>query len=161
RADRLADRGHALDRDVLDLPRDVRLPRPRERIKLHRLVALGDRVRRPPPPRRRVLQVARLARGLAVDPEAPTTGTAEQVVNGRAEVLAGEVPEGDLQPAERAVEVHAPALNRDIAVHHLGEMLDLQRIAAEQVRAELLGESLQGWLAPGHGVDLTPAVDSG
>src|SRR5262249_58523200 len=76
RADRLADRGHALDRDVLDLPRDVRLPRPRKWIELHRVVALGDRVRGPAPPRGRVLQVARLAPGLAADPGAPPTGTA-------------------------------------------------------------------------------------
>src|SRR5581483_5641213 len=99
-------------------------PRAREGIELERAVAALDRVAG-------AVGQAALARRLAVDPDRPAARPAEQVVDRRLQRLADDVPERDLEPADRAVEVEAAAFDRHVAPDGVGEVLDRERVAID------------------------------
>jgi hypothetical protein len=55
------------------------------------------------------------------------------LINWDSQFLAGYVPHRLLKTAYRAIKIHRPAPAGDVVVGHLGEMFDVERVAAHQV----------------------------
>jgi site-specific DNA recombinase len=154
RADSLANGSHTLDGRILDVALDDRVPGTGERVELDRgdpavdqpLAALGQRA---------------LAIRVGVDADPVAAGAAEQVVDRLLGDLSNDVPHRQLEPRERAVEVESTALDRHVAPHRLCELLDVERIAADDVGPEVLDHPLERLLASGQRVCLAPAMESG
>jgi len=83
---------------------------------------------------------------------------AEQDVDRGAVALARDVPEGLLEPAHRAPEVHRPALGREVVVGPVHEVGDLRGVAADEIAAEGLHQGDDARVAVGLRVALAPAV---
>ena len=77
-----------------------------------------------------------VAKDVVVDAAAVAHAAAQQLVDGNLEVLAGDVPERDVNGAERAH--HRRAAEVAPAVHVLPVVFDPQRVLAHQVAAHLL-----------------------
>jgi len=137
-ADRLADRREHLDRLALVLLGNEGAPGARQRIELergeplldHRCGSAGVIVRR------RHL----IAPAVGVDPDAVAAGAAEQIVDRLATRLADDVPERLLDAGERRIELERAAPDREVLIGHLGDVLDLERIAPDNVAADLLDQ---------------------
>jgi len=133
-ADRRAILAHRLDR-VADLGRVGREVGPVARVVGERGQvadggeALGLGIEAPPHQR-----LARAAEDVVVDAGLVARGAAEELVGRDAEVLARDVPEGDVERGERAHDRRAPEVGP--AVEVLPVVLDPQRILAEQVALE-------------------------
>ena len=80
--------------------------------------------------------LAGVAKDVIVDPTTVAHVPAEELVDGHLEVLAGDVPERDVDGAERTH--HRRAAEVAPAVHVLPVVLDPQRVLAHQVAAHLL-----------------------
>ena len=126
-----------------------------ERIELERRVALPDDD--PRGRRHRLGRALDLVPAVGVDAHAIAHPAAHERVHGLADALADDVPAGDLDRRERRP-VDLPAVGVDVAVHALGEQLDLGRIEPDVGVLELvdggrdrLGERVRGALA--HAVD--------
>ena len=93
----------------------------------------------------------RLGEDVVVDPRLVARLAAEQLVHRHAEVLAGDVPQGDVDGAQRAHDGRATKVRR--AVQVLPVVLDAQWVLADQV-VRPLGDDLLGGLevAPGAGL---------
>ena len=79
-------------------------------------------------------------------------------MDGRTQLLSGDVPEGLLDAAEGTVEVHAAAPRREVVVGDLHEVFDIHGIAANQVSLELVDVCRYLDVSIGPSVALTPAV---
>ena len=110
----------------------------------------GDRVRG--------LRLAGPAVG--IDSYLVTAGAAEQVIDRRAELLADDIPECELDAAEGAIGVHRAAFDKKVVVHHVGEVLDVKWTAANEVLAHPIDVVRYGRFPVGLGVGLAPAGDA-
>jgi hypothetical protein len=63
-----------------------------------------------------------------------SAGAAKRVVDGQVGALADEVPQRGLDSADGGMEVVASVLAAEVQVRHLGEMLDIERATADEVR---------------------------
>ena len=81
-----------------------------------------------------------LAKDVVVDTQAVARLAAQQLIDRYPEVLAGDVPEGDVDGAEGAHDGRAAKVAR--AVEVLPVMLDPQRVLADQVGRELVDDGL-------------------
>ena len=86
-------------------------------------------------------------------------GTAEQVIDRGAELLADDIPERDLDSAEGAIGLHGAAFDENVVVHHVGKVLDVEWIATDEELAHPIDVGRYGRLAVGLGVGLAPAGD--
>src|SRR5207302_4075976 len=90
--------------------------------------------------------VDRLAQHVVVDACLVARFAAEQRVDGHAEVLAGDVPQGDVDSAQRAHDRRAAEVRGSVQV--LPVVLDTQRILADQVVREFGNDLLGGLQEP-------------
>ncbi len=156
--DRLAHRAHRLHHLPLSVARDVGAPGAGERVELERGEAPGHRrlglgrvgVRRPG---------ARVP-AVGVDADSLAARPAEELHHGHAQALAGQVPQGLLDAADGAPEVHGSALGREIVVGPVSEVADVAGVAADEVPAELPHVRGDRLVAIGLGVGLAPAVQA-
>ena len=96
----------------------------------------------------------------AVDAQRRPDRASEQVVDRLVEGFAGDVPHGDLQPADRAVDVHGAALEKHVLVGPVTEVADLHRVAADEVALHLLDVRRDRRIAVPLRVRLAPTDDS-
>ena len=133
-ADGLAHRRHAAHGVAQFAAQDVAI-RAAERVPLQRLPAAGDRLRR-----FRGELGGRLGRhepGVGVAAHPVAAPAAEQLPDRLLEHLALDVPAGHLQSGQRAGQ-HRPAAPVRVAIGVVPQRLDVQRIAAEQLRRQVL-----------------------
>ena len=82
-----------------------------------------------------------IAEDVVVDPRPVPGLAAHELVHGHAEVLSGDVPEGDVEGADRAHDGGAAKVAEP--VHVLPVVLDAQRVLADQVASELVDGRLR------------------
>jgi len=156
-ADGLAHGPHPVRRGLLGPPVDDRAPGAGEGVELEGREPHPDDLGRV---FRELVDGPASAPAVGVDLDFVPAGAAQQVVDGLPGGLARDVPEGVLQGADRAVEVHGPALAREVGVGHEGEVLDVERAAPDQVAAQLLDVGLNGAVPVVLRVGLPPAVQA-
>ena len=122
-----------------------------ERIELERGVALRDDRRGGL--RHRLGRALDLVPAVRVDAHAIAHAAAHERVHGLADALADDVPAGDLDRRQRRA-VDLAAVGVDVAVHALGEQLDLRRVEPDvgvlelvDRRRDRLGERVRRALA--------------
>ncbi len=153
----VADGLHVLDGQRLVPAVDVRSPWAGEGIELERREALlhgrqgllGHTIR-----------IATAGPPVRVDAQSRPEGAPEQVVDRLTGCFAHEVPQGLLEAADGAVQIHRPALGGEIGIGHVREVLDVERAAVDQVAPELLDVGLDGSIAVQLRVALAPAVQA-
>ena len=106
------------------------------------------------------IRIATASPPVRVDAQSRPEGTPKQVVDRLTGCFADEVPQGLLEAADGAVQIHRPALGGEIGIGHVREVLDVERAAVDQVAPQLLDVSLDGSIAIQLRVALTPAVQA-
>jgi hypothetical protein len=80
-------------------------------------------------------------------------------VNRDAQPLAGNVPQGHLDPTQGAEKVHGPPPPGEIVVHHPAKVLDVPGVTPHEIAGQVLDVPLDGAVAVELGVALAPADD--
>jgi len=158
-ADGLAHGGHRRHRLLLVLAGEMRPPGAGKGIELEGAEAAGHRLARERGIVGRRLALAVPAVG--VDADALAARPAQQRVHGHAVALPRDIPQRLLEAADRAPEIHGPALGREVVVGHVEEMRDVRGVAPHQVTAQRVHESDDARVAVGLRVTLAPAVRAG
>ena len=159
RTDRVAHRAHDLHGAPDVLLRDVRAPGARHRVELHRGEpaldhGLGSA--------RVVLRLLHLvAPAVRVDANARAAGTAEEIVDRLLGGLADDVPQRLLDAGGGAIEFQRAAPLRVVVERDLQDVTDLERIAPDQIAAELLDLCGDGAVAVILAVGFAPPDDPG
>ena len=109
-----------------------------------------------------VLRLAHLvAPAVRIDADARTAGTAEEVVDRLLGDLADDVPQRLLDAGRGAVELQRAAPLRIVIESDLQDVADVERIAADEVAAELIDLRGDGAIAVVLAIGLAPADDAG
>ena len=97
---------------------------------------------------------------VGVDADPLAARPAQQRDDRHAEPLAGQIPQRLLEAADRAPEIHGPALGREVVIRPVGEVTDVAGVAAKQVASELRDVRHDRLVAIGLRVALAPAVQA-
>jgi hypothetical protein len=95
---------------------------------------------------------------IGIDADALAACPAQELMHGHAVALARDVPQRLLEAADRAPEVHGPALGREVVVRHVDEVRDVRSVPSHQVARQPFDVGDDARIAVGLGIALAPSV---
>src|SRR5262249_7372315 len=102
-----------------------------------------------------------VAPAVGVDAHARTAGAAEKIVDRLLRHFSGDVPQRLLDPRGGAIKLERAAALRVIVERDLQDMTDVERVAADQIAAQLLDLRGDGTVAVVLAVGLAPSDHAG